>query len=59
MVVLYKRKSYPLVFWLSRADKNSMRGLFACAEPFLCKATCMSSSQMRVLLVSLELAVVE
>ena len=38
---------------------NSMRGLFACAEPFFSKAMCVSSSQMRVLLVSLELAVIE
>ena len=36
-----------------------MHGLFACAEPFLLKATWVSSSQMRVLLVSLELAMVE
>ena len=35
-----------------------MRPLFAWAEPFLRKATCVSSSQMRVLVVSLELAVV-
>jgi len=38
---------------------NSMCGLFACAEPFFSKAMCVSSSQMQVLLVSLELAVVE
>ena len=56
---LYKRMSYPLLFWLSRADKNSICELFACGEPFLLKATWVSSSQMQVLLVSLELAVVE
>jgi len=38
---------------------NSICGLFACAEPFLSKATCVSSSQMQGLLVSLELAMIE
>jgi len=56
---LYKRTSYPLLFRLSRADKNSIRELFACGEPFFVKATWVSSNQMRVILVALELAVVE
>jgi len=56
---LYKRTSYPLLFRLSRADKNSICELFACGKPFFLKAMWVSSSQMRVLLVSLELAVVE
>ena len=56
---LYKRTSYPLLFWLSRANKNSIRELFACAEPFFLKVMWVSFSQVRVLLVSLELAVVE
>jgi len=55
----YRRTSYPLLFWLSRADKNSICELFVCGEPFLLRATWVSSSQVRVLLVSLELAVVE
>src|SRR6266850_3224254 len=32
VVVLYKRKSYPLGFQLSRANKNKMCLLFACDE---------------------------
>ena len=56
---LYRRTSYPLVFWLSRADKNNIRELFACGEPFCLKAMWVSSSQMQVLLVSLEPAMVE
>ena len=56
---LHRRTLYPLLFRLSRADKNSIRELFACGEPFLLKATWVSSSQIQVLLVSLELAVVE
>ena len=56
---LYKRTSYPLLFRLSRANRNSIRELFVCAKPFFLKVTWVSSSQVRVLLVSLELAVVE
>ena len=47
-VVLNMRKSYPLVFWLSRADMNVMHLLFACNEPLCCRATCVSSSQVQV-----------
>jgi hypothetical protein len=38
---------------------NVILSLVACANRGLLRATCVSSSQMRVLLVSLELAVVE
>jgi hypothetical protein len=38
---------------------NVIHLLFACADLALLRATCVSSSQMCVLLVSLELAVVE
>jgi hypothetical protein len=38
---------------------NVIHLLFACADLGLLRVTCMSSSQMRVLLVSLELAMVE
>jgi hypothetical protein len=42
-----------------RADTNVICSLFACADLALLRAMCVSSSQMCVLLVSLELAVVE
>ena len=56
---LNRRMLYPCLFlWLS-ADTNVIRLLFACADLGLLRAMCVSSSQMHVLLVSLELAVVE
>jgi hypothetical protein len=56
---LNKRMLHPRLFlWLS-ADTNVILSLDACADRGLLRATCVSSSQMRVLLVSLELAVVE
>jgi hypothetical protein len=51
--------SYPRLFLWSSADTNVILSLDACADRGLLRATCVSSSQMRVLLVSLELAVVE
>jgi hypothetical protein len=56
---LNSRTSYPRLFLGSSADTNVIRSLDACAERGLLRATCMSSSQTRVLLVSLELAMVE
>jgi hypothetical protein len=56
---LNSRMSYPRLFLGSSADMNVIRSLEACAECGLLKAMCVSSNQMRVLLVSLELAVVE
>jgi hypothetical protein len=56
---LNKRTSYPLLFLRSSADMNVILSLVACADRGLLRVTCVSSSQMRVLLVSLELAVVE
>jgi hypothetical protein len=56
---LNNRTSYPRLFLGSSADMNVIRSLDACAECGLLRATCVSSNQMRVLLVSLELAVVE
>jgi hypothetical protein len=56
---LNSRTSYPRLFLGSRADTNVIRLLDACAECGLLRATCVSSNQTRVLLVSLELAVVE
>jgi hypothetical protein len=56
---LNKRTSYPRLFlWLS-ADTNVILSLDACADHGLLRATCVSSNQTRVLLVSLEPAVVE
>jgi hypothetical protein len=54
-----RRTLYPLLFLLSNTDMNVMCLLFACAELVLLRAMCMSSSQICVLLVSLELAMVE
>jgi len=54
-----KRTSYPCLFLWSSADTNVILSLDACADRGLLRATCVSSSQTRVLLVSLELAVVE
>jgi hypothetical protein len=56
---LNNKTSYPRLFLGSSADTNVIRSLDACAERGLLRATCVSSSQTRVLLVSLELAVVE
>jgi hypothetical protein len=56
---LNRRTSYPHLFLWSRVDTNVICLLFACVDLGLLRATCVSSSQMRVLLVSLELAVVE
>jgi hypothetical protein len=56
---LNKKTSYPHLFLWSSADMDVILLLFACADLGLLRATCMSSSQMHVLLVSLELAVVE
>jgi hypothetical protein len=56
---LNSRTSYPRLFLGLSANTNVIRSLDACAECGLLRATCVSSNQMRVLLVSLELAVVE
>jgi hypothetical protein len=56
---LNKRTSYPRLFLWSSADTNAILSLDACADRGLLRATCVSSNQTRVLLVSLELAVVE
>jgi hypothetical protein len=56
---LNRRTLYPHLFLWSRADTNVILSLDACADHGLLRATCVSSSQTRVLLVSLELAVVE
>jgi hypothetical protein len=51
--------SYPRLFLGSSANTNVIRSLEACAECGLLRAMCVSSNQTRVLLVSLELAMVE
>jgi hypothetical protein len=56
---LNRRSSYPHLFLWSSADTNVILLLLACADLGLLRATCVSSNQMHVLLVSLELAVVE
>jgi hypothetical protein len=56
---LNRRTSYPRLFLESSAVTNVILPLVACAERGLLRATCVSSNQTRVLLVSLELAVVE
>jgi hypothetical protein len=56
---LNRRTSYPRLFLWSSADTNVILSLDAWADRGLLKATCVSSNQIRVLLVSLELAVVE
>jgi hypothetical protein len=56
---LKRRTSYPHLFLLSRADTNVICSLFACADLVLLRVMWVSSNQMRVLLVSLELAMVE
>jgi hypothetical protein len=56
---LNRRTSYPRLFLESSAETNVILSLVACADRGLLRATCVSSNQTRVLLVSLELAVVE
>ena len=56
---LNRRTSYPRLFLWSSADTNVILSLDACADRGLLRVMCVSSSQMRALLVSLELAVVE
>jgi hypothetical protein len=56
---LNSKTLYPRLFLGSSANTNVIRSLDACAERGLLRAMCVSSSQTRVLLVSLELAVVE
>jgi hypothetical protein len=56
---LNKRTSYPRLFLWSSADMKVICSFVDCADFDLLRATCVSSSQMRVLLVSLELAMVE
>ena len=56
---LNRRTSYPRLFLESSAVTNVILSLVDCANRGLLRATCMSSSQMCVLLVSLELAMVE
>jgi hypothetical protein len=56
---LNRRTSYPRLFLESSAVTNVILPLVACADRGLLRATCVSSNQTRVLLVSLELAVVE
>jgi hypothetical protein len=55
---LNSRTLYPRLFLGSSADTNVIHSLTDCAERGLLRATCVSSSQTQVLLVSLELAVV-
>jgi hypothetical protein len=55
---LNKRTSYPHLFLGSSADMNVILLLVVYADHGLLRATYVSSSQTRVLLVSLELAVV-
>jgi hypothetical protein len=56
---LNKRTLYPHLFLWSSADMKMIRSFVDCADFDLLRVTCVSSSQVRVLLVSLELAVVE
>jgi hypothetical protein len=56
---LNRRTSYPRLFLESSAETNVILLFVACADRGFLRATCVSSSQTRVLLVSLELAVVE
>jgi hypothetical protein len=56
---LNKRTSYPCLFLWSSADTKVIHSFVVCADFDLLRATCVSFSQMCVLLVSLELAVVE
>jgi hypothetical protein len=56
---LNRRTLYPRLFLWSSADMKVIHSFVACADFDLLRATCVSSSQTWVLLVSLELAVVE
>jgi hypothetical protein len=56
---LNRRMSYPRLFLWSSADTKVIHSFVLCADFDLLRATCVSFSQTRVLLVSLELAVVE
>jgi hypothetical protein len=56
---LNKRMLYPHLFLRSSAEMNVILSLVACADRGLLRATCVSSSQTHVLLVSLELTMVE
>jgi hypothetical protein len=56
---LNKRTLYPRLFLWSSVDMKVIRSFVICADFDLLRAMCVSSSQTRVLLVSLELAVVE
>jgi hypothetical protein len=56
---LNKRMSYPCLFCWSSADTKVIHSFVVCADFDLVRAMCVSSSQMHVLLVSLELAMVE
>ena len=56
---LKRRTLYPRLFLLSSANMNVIRLLFACADLVLLRVMWVSSNQMWVLLVSLELAMVE
>jgi hypothetical protein len=53
---MYTRVSYPLEFLESSAETLLMCGLPAAANPCRRSATCVNVSQMQLLLVSLELA---
>jgi hypothetical protein len=56
---LNRRTSYPHLFLWSSADTKVIHSFVDCADFNLLRATCVSSSQTHVLLVSLELAMVE
>jgi hypothetical protein len=56
---LNRRMSYPHLFLWSSADTKVIRSFVLCADFNLLRATCVSSSQTCVLLVSLELAMIE
>jgi hypothetical protein len=54
---MYTRVSYPLVFLKSSAETILICGLFAAADPYRRSMMCDAVSQIQLLLVSLELAV--
>jgi hypothetical protein len=56
---LKRRISYPHLFLWSKAVTKMIRSLFAWGDLVLLRVTWVSSNQMQVLLVSLELAIVE
>jgi hypothetical protein len=56
---LNRRTLYPHLFLWSRADTKVILSLLACADLVLLRVMWVSSNQMHVFLVSLELAVVE